>query len=209
MSADSEDNQPTGKITVGQPSKLRFLIPLALVLIAAVIACSSSADSGSSNVNSFDDGDSSSSGDLAPNFAITMFQGQDVVGGQEINFHDLVGQRPIVLNFWAGLCPPCRAEMPDLQEFHEKFQDRALVLGIDLGQFTGLGNQKNAQELLDELEVTYPAGFTTDGDVIKDYRVLGMPTTIFIDIDGNIFNKWTGALNGSILEEKTLEMLNQ
>ena len=209
MSADSEDSQPTGKITVGKPSKLRFLIPLALVLMAALIACSSSADSGSSNVNSFDDGDPSSSGDLAPNFAITMFQGQDVVGGQEINFHDLVGQRPIVLNFWAGLCPPCRAEMPDLQEFHEKFQDRALVLGIDLGQFTGLGTPSEGQELLEELGVSYPAGYTNDANIVKDYKVLGMPTTMFIDAQGEIFNKWTGALNGEILEEKTLEMLNQ
>ncbi len=83
------------------------------------------------------------------------------------------------------------------------------MLGIDLGQFTGLGNQKDAKDLLAELEVTYPAGFTSDDNVIQDYRVLGMPTTIFIDIDGNIFNKWTGALNGSVLEDKTLEMLNQ
>ena len=209
MRVDSEDNQPTGKITVGQPSTLRFLIPLTLVLMAALIACSSSADSGSSSASSFDDGDSSSPGDLAPNFAITMFQGQDVVGGQEINFQDLVGQRPIVLNFWAGLCPPCRAEMPDLQEFHEKFQDRALVLGIDLGQFTGLGTPSEGQELLEELGVSYPAGYTNDANIVKDYKVLGMPTTVFIDAQGEIFNKWTGALNAEILEEKTLEMLNQ
>ena len=209
MSADSEDNQATGRIAVGRPSKLRFLIPLALVLMAALIACSSSADGGSSSVNSFDDGDSSSSGDLAPNFSITMFQGQDVVGGQDINFHDLVGQRPIVLNFWAGLCPPCRAEMPDLQEFYEKFQDRALMLGIDLGQFTGLGSPEEGQELLDDLGVSYPAGYTNAGGVVQDYEVLGMPTTVFIDAQGEIFSKWTGALNDEILEKKTLEMLNQ
>ena len=84
-----------------------------------------------------------------------------------------------------------------------------MLLGIDLGQFTGLGNRTDAQALLNELAVTYPAGFTNDGNVIRDYKVLGMPTTIFIDIYGNIFNKWTGALNGSVLEVKTLEMLNE
>ena len=68
-----------------------------------------------------------------------MFQGQNVVGGESVTLGSLVGERPIVLNFWAGLCPPCRAEMPDLQEFNEEFQDRALLLGVDLGQFTGLG----------------------------------------------------------------------
>ena len=209
MRVISTDNQPTGQITVAKRNKLRFLIPLALVLMAALIACSSSADGGSSSNSSFNDDSSSSSGDPAPNFSITMFQGQDVVGGQEINFHDLIGERPIVLNFWAGLCPPCRAEMPDLQEFHEKFQDRALVLGIDLGQFTGLGTPEEGQELLDELGVSYPAGYTNDTSVVKNYEVLGMPTTVFIDAQGEIFNKWTGALNGEVLEEKTLEMLNQ
>ena len=99
--------------------------------------------------------------------------------------------------------------MPDLQSFNEKFQDRALLLGIDIGQFTGLGSREDAQDLLNELGVTYPAGFTTEGGVIKDYEVLGMPTTVFIDAQGRIFNKWTGALNSEVLEEITLEMLNQ
>ncbi len=203
MRVISTDNQPTGQITVAKRNKLRFLIPLALVLTAALIACGASAEISESFTQ---DG---KNGDPAPNFAITMFQGQDVVGGQEINFHDLIGERPIVLNFWAGLCPPCRAEMPDLQEFHEKFQDRALMLGVDLGQFTGLGTPEEGQELLDELGVLYPAGYTNDTSVVKDYEVLGMPTTVFIDAQGEIFNKWTGALNSDVLEEKTLEMLNQ
>lgn len=185
------DNQPASQISASKRNKLRFLIPLALVLTAALIACGSNP------------------GDLAPDFSISMYQGQDVAGGQEINFRDLLGGRPIVLNFWAGLCPPCRAEMPDLQAFNDKFEDRALLLGIDIGQFTGLGTPRDAQSLLDELGVTYPSGFTNDGNIIQDYKVLGMPTTVFIDAQGEIFNRWTGALNGEVLEEKTLEMLNQ
>lgn len=199
-------NDPTTSQRSGRrKTRLRLLIPLALVLTVVAIACGSSSSGGPSSFGDI----SSGSGDLAPNISITMYQGQDVVGGQEVSLSSLTGQKPIVLNFWAGLCPPCRAEMPDLQEFNEKFQDRTLLLGIDIGQFTGLGTQKDAQDLLDELGVTYPAGFTTEGNVIKDYQVLGMPTTIFIDAEGKIFNKWTGALNLSVLEEKTLEMLNQ
>ncbi len=205
MGGNSMDNQPAGQKADRKRSKLRFLIPLALVLTVAAIACGSSTGSGSSSSG---DGSSGSS-DLAPDFSITMYQGQDVVGGQVVNFSDLLGERPIVLNFWAGLCPPCRAEMPDLQVFNEKFQDRALLLGIDIGQFTGLGTQEDAQDLLDELGVTYPAGFTTEGGVVRDYEVLGMPTTVFIGADGKVFSKWTGALNDVVLEEKTLEMLNQ
>ena len=142
-------------------------------------------------------------------FPVTMFQGQDEVGGDMVELGDLLGKQPIVINFWAGLCPPCRAEMPDFQAFYEDFNDRVLLLGIDLGQFTGLGTQQDATDLLADLEVTYPAGFTEDGAVIKEYRVLGMPSTIFIDANGEVFHTWTGPLNEETLKEKTLEMLEQ
>ena len=178
--------------------RLRWL----LILAAAAIACSNY-DSNSNFVSS------TASGDLAPDLTVVMFQGQDVVGGEKVTLSGLIGRRPIVLNFWAGLCPPCRAEMPDLQEFNEDFQDRALLLGVDLGQFTGLGNTDDAKKLLSDLAITYPAGSTSDSDVIRNYQVLGMPTTIFIDREGRIFNRWTGALNKNVLIEKTQEMLGQ
>ena len=147
--------------------------------------------------------------DLAYSFPVTMFQGQDEVGGDMVELGGLLGKQPMVINFWAGLCPPCRAEMPDFQAFYEDFNDRVLLLGIDLGQFTGLGTQQDATDLLADLQVTYPAGFTEDGAVIKEYRVLGMPSTIFIDANGEVFHTWTGPLNEETLKEKTLEMLEQ
>ena len=146
--------------------------------------------------------------DLAPNFNITLFQGEAELGAKEIDLADLRGT-PVILNFWAGLCPPCRAEMPDLQEFYEGFKDRVNLVGIDLGQFTGLGNRQDAQELLEELGVTYPAGYTTDSGVVKNYSILGMPTTVFIDADGQIMKSWTGALNRATLEEQANALLSQ
>ena len=183
--------------------RFRWLLIFAAILAAAAIACSSNDDSNNDFVSS------TGSGDLAPDLTVSMFQGQDVVGGEKVTLSGLIGGRPIVLNFWAGLCPPCRAEMPDLQEFNEDFQDRALLLGVDLGQFTGLGNTDDAKKLLSDLAITYPAGFTSDSDVIRNYQVLGMPTTIFIDREGRIFNRWTGALNKNVLIGKTQEMLDQ
>ena len=147
--------------------------------------------------------------DLAPNFMVTMLQGQDEVGGEQVEISQFLGSKPIVLNFWAGLCPPCRAEMPDFQAFYEKFNDRVLLLGVDVGQFTGLGSAEDARGLLTDIGVTYPAGSANDAAVMKDYRVLGMPSTVFIDARGEIFHNWTGALNEEVLEEKTLEMLSQ
>ena len=171
--------------------KRRFWIPLLVVVGIIFVAC------GSTPKNQ------------APDFTINVFQGQEAVGGDQVALSQLLGTQPIVLNFWAGLCPPCRAEMPDLQMFYEDFKDQVLLLGIDLGQFTGLGTQEDAQELLQELGVSYPAGSTGNASVIPDYRVLGMPSTVFIDGNGEIFSNWTGVLNGKVLREKTLEMLNQ
>ena len=147
--------------------------------------------------------------DRAPNFAFTLYQGEELLGASELEIHQLPQGKPIVLNFWAGLCPPCRAEMPDLQKFSDEFEDRLTLLGIDLGKFTGLGSQEDAQDLLEELGVTYPTGYTDDASVIKDYRVFGLPATIFIDSDGMIFKNWGGALNLEVLRDQSNAMLSQ
>ncbi|MBM11310.1 MAG: hypothetical protein CL759_04450 [Chloroflexi bacterium] len=194
-------NQTLSKARI-MGAQRRYALVLAMAVALLFAACGGSTNGDTQVIDQ-----NEQNGDLAPDFLISMFQGQDVVGGQDINFHDLTGEKPIVLNFWAGLCPPCRAEMPDLQEFSNEYEDRALLLGIDLGQFTGLGNLEDAQELLNDLGVSYPAGYTEDDQVIRNYKVLGMPTTVFINADGTIHDKWTGALTRSTLEEKTDEML--
>ena len=173
----------------------RPAIGMALVLVLA--ACGGGA------------GDSAPAGNgLAPDFPISLYQGSAELGAETINFSDLRG-KPVVLNFWAGLCPPCRAEMPDLQEFYTEFKDRATLIGVDVGQFTGLGTQDAARSLLSELSITYPAGFTTDGTVMRGYKVLSMPTTVFVDSSGAICRTWGGVLNREKLAEITNEMLSQ
>ena len=121
---------------------------------------------------------------------------------------DLRG-RPVVLNFWAGLCPPCRAEMPEFQHFADEYAGRTQVVGVDLGQFFSLGSQEDAVDLLSELSVTYPAGYTEDADVVRELEVLGLPATFFINKDGSLHRKWQGVLNGDKLAEITEEMLAQ
>lgn len=146
--------------------------------------------------------------DLADNFTFTLYQGEDKLGASELDLAQLRGN-PVVLNFWAGLCPPCIAEMPDLQIFYDQFKDRVTLIGIDLGRFTGLGSEQDARDLLQRLDVTYPAGFTSDAGVVSDFRILGMPTTFFIRADGTIFKKWSGALNEDVLAKQTNAMLGQ
>lgn len=142
----------------------------------------------------------------APDFAIKLFQGEDILGGRELRLSDLSG-RPLVLNFWARLCTPCWTEMPELQDFYEEYEDRVLLLGIDVGQFTGLGSPKDASRLLDSIGVTYPAGYTDDANVVRHYRIRAMPTTIFISSDGRVLQAWTGAINREQIEAIVNSML--
>ena len=82
-------------------------------------------------------------------------------------------------------------------------------MGVDLGQFTGQGTPEQGRELLAELGVGFPAGYTEDSEVLPKYSVLGLPTTVFINADGSIHDKWTGALNEEVLIEKANEMFGQ
>ena len=146
--------------------------------------------------------------DTIYDFSISAYQGAADLGGDNVALSDLRG-RPVVLNFWAGLCPPCRAEMPEFQHFADEYAGRALVVGVDLGQFFSLGSQDDAIKLLNELAVTYPAGYTDDGNVVRELGVLGLPATFFISADGSLHRKWQGVLNEDKLAEITDEMLTQ
>ncbi len=152
--------------------------------------------------------DTGATADVVYDFPIVFYQGQDAVGAETAALSELHG-KPVVLNFWAGLCPPCRAEMPEFQSFADEYAGRALVVGVDLGQFFSLGNQEDAISLLNELSVTYPAGYTEDAGVLPKLGVTGLPATYFIAADGSLHRKWLGVLNGEKLAEITDEMLAQ
>ena len=142
----------------------------------------------------------------APDFEIKLFQGEDILGSDELRLSDVTG-KPLVLNFWARFCGPCWSEMPDLQDFYEEHGDEVQLLGVDLGQFTGLGLPKDASKLLDALGITYPAGYTDDAHVVRDYSVRAMPTTIFITAEGEVFQSWTGSIEREQLEAVVAAML--
>lgn len=171
-----------------------------LVVLAIIFATLISSNGSAGNAVAEDDG-------LAKDFSFTLYQGEQELGGEKLNLAELRG-KPVVLNFWAGLCPPCRAEMPDLQRFYEESQDEVVMLGIDVGRFNNLGGQRDAKNLLRELQITYPAGFTRDGSVIRGYEVISMPTTVFINSKGEVFQSWSGIITRDILVSLTESMAN-
>ena len=136
------------------------------------------------------------SGEAAGDFRFSVYQGQDILGGRELMFSEVVGQgKPVVLNFWAGDCPPCRAEMPAFQRIYEAHQDELLFLGLDVGIFTDLGTRESALALLEELNVTYPIGTPPTRHALDFYQVTGMPSTVFFGSDGRVFRRWVGGIS--------------
>lgn len=143
---------------------------------------------------------------LRTDFQIDVYHGEEVLGANDVRFSSLFGKgQPVVLNFFAGQCPPCRAEMPDLQSVSAQYQGRVTLFGLDIGPFVGLGSQKDGKALVQELGVTYPTGTTFDNKVVREYRVLGMPTTVFLTPDGKVVTTWTGLLT----RRKMVELFDQ
>ena len=188
----------------GRSSRLAAAMPLlgVLVLLLAAACNRGGDDSGQ--------GLAAAAADLprVGDFEIVAYQTGAALTAERMQFSAVLDQgKPVVLNFWAGLCPPCRAEMPEFQEVYDEYQDRIVMLGIDLGPFTGLGSSAQGQALLKELGVSYPAGTTEDADVVARFQVLGMPTTLFVTADGGVAAKWTGILTKEKLIEHVEELL--
>lgn len=138
----------------------------------------------------------------APDFTFETYQGADLVGGENVQFSQILAAgKPVVLNFWAAQCPPCRVEMPEFDHAWQAAKDRVLLVGLDVGPLINLGTRAEGQALADELGVTYPVGTTSDATVMQRYQVLGMPSTLFITAQSQILRQWTGILDEAAITE--------
>ncbi len=145
----------------------------------------------------------------AGDFNIVAYQGDAVLGGQQVAFKKVFDQgKPVVLNFWAGLCPPCRAEMPGFQRVSASLQDKVVFVGIDIGPFIGLGSHDDAVKLYKELGIRYPLAYAVDASPLQIYGIQGMPTTVFLNAKGQVVDQHTGILTEddlrSIIQQKLL-----
>ncbi len=182
--------------------ELRLLLILALALLLA--ACGGDATAPVAPRVSSETADPRAAGGGAsgrsqlvdvPDFDLVVYQGEDLFGGRATRFSNVFAQgKPVVLNFWAGLCPPCRAEMPAFQAIADEYADEVIVVGVDVGPFIGLGSRDDAKQLLRELDIRYPAAAAVDATPLRLYQVQGMPTTIFFAPNGEIVEKRTGLL---------------
>jgi peroxiredoxin len=134
-------------------------------------------------------------GQLAPNFTLQF------ADGRKTQLSDWQGQ-PVVLNFWATWCAPCREEMPEFVAAYDRYQDDGLVI-------VGVNAQESASQaagFMGDFAMTFPVALDTRGDVQQLYNVRGLPTTVFIDREGRIVERWAGLLSAAALEELLAEI---
>lgn len=110
--------------------------------------------------------------------------------------------RPLVVNFFASWCGPCRAEMPEFQEVFEEVGTEVGFLGISRDDIPG-----PSLALIDETGVQYPIGWDEQGELFPDLGLFAMPSTLFVNADGVIVEQWGGILSGSDLREMIEENL--
>ena len=131
-------------------------------------------------------------GEPAPDFALANARDPERV----VRLSDFRGT-PIVLNWYASWCGPCRREIPDFQKAYNALDGEVVFIGVNLQE-----DPERAVGLLDVFVAKYPALLDVDGEVAAHYRLLGMPTTFFIDADGIVRASGAGLITEEVLVEE-------
>jgi thiol-disulfide isomerase/thioredoxin len=148
------------------------------------------------NISSQDDTKNSS----APDFMV--FDNK----GREIKLSDFKS-KPVVLNFWASWCPPCRGEMPHFNEVYAQAGKDVIFMMVDLvdGQRE---TQAKGQDFIEEQGYDFPVYFDNEQTAAQIYGISSIPTTYIINSEGNIVKAYRGAIDKDTLE-KGIDLLRQ
>jgi thiol-disulfide isomerase/thioredoxin len=137
-------------------------------------------------------------GQAAPSLKLPL------VGGGEADLASYKG-RPVILSFWATWCDPCRAEMPVFEQAQQQYRDLGLVvLGVDFQE-----QDPEIIAFLGQIGVTFPSLVDRTGEVTRQWRATGLPTTFLIDRQGVIQDVRVGAFTDDMLQGKLTKLVAQ
>lgn len=186
MTGDSEPPAPRRRLR-------RLGVGLAALLVGGFIALLVIGLSAGKLDRSIDDAIARGELEPAPDFSLPVIANGGAVGTREgatLSLSDLRG-RPVVLNFWASWCEPCRSEAPIMEAAWRDARDRgAVVLGIDVQDLT-----ENAQRFIADHRQTYPHVRDKTDETYNDYGLTGLPETFFIDRAGRVRIHWVGEID--------------
>lgn len=131
-------------------------------------------------------------GDRAPDFTLITLD------GEEVKLSDYQGKK-VILNFWATWCPPCKAEMPHMEQYYEKNAKKENVEILAVNLTSQDDGEKAVQQFVDGYELTFPILMDENGDVGDEYRAFTIPTTYMIDTNGLIQHKIVGPMNEEMM----------
>ncbi len=132
-------------------------------------------------------------GAIAPGFALPT------LGGELVSLSQLRG-RPVLLNFWAIRCPPCRDELPFIQDIYEKQAGEDLfILAVNIEE-----TESAVADFIQREGLTFPVALDPEGQAARDYRIRFIPTTFLIDRGGIVRQVKVGAFRG---EDEILALL--
>jgi peroxiredoxin len=136
-------------------------------------------------------------GHRAPDFALADLEGNPVHLG------DFRG-KVVFLNFWATLCPPCLAEMPDIEKLYQEYKDKGVVIiGINLGE-----SKSSVRNFVEENGYSWTFVIDVTGEVsIGKYMVYSIPSSFFIDRDGVIRATSVGYMRKATMEARLAEAM--
>jgi thiol-disulfide isomerase/thioredoxin len=181
---------------------IRFLTAILAVLLLLTASACTPADGGLETLPA-EDKETSAPSDTAetedpsanavPDFTILD------MNGNEVKLSDFFG-KPIVLNFWASWCPPCKAELPDFEEACKRYEGKVTFLMVNLTD----GKRETvevAKEYVASQGYTFPVYFDTKYEAAYVYGVSSIPQTYFINADGSLEARATGMISAARLEE--------
>lgn len=132
-------------------------------------------------------------GNKAPDFQL------QTVNGELMKLSDLEGKK-VILNFWATFCPPCKAEMPDMQKFYLEQQDHQVeIVAVNLTM--GEMNPNDVEAFVNDYGLTFPVLLDLNGDIGQMYQTVTIPTSYLIDSQGIIRKKIVGPMDKEMMNE--------